>query len=151
MRTRTLAYVLAAVVLGPAAASFAAGDKPPEPRALQVPRGGETVTATGDARIMALIQPGGGLIRAKGVASVTTPQTGIYCLRPSSTTIDLGTVVPVASVDYSVTSLTDAIVQIRSNRTVCTGRVLEFVTLDRRAGGTNYRFSNAVQFSVVVP
>lgn len=107
--------------------------------------------ATGNARIMALIQPGGGLLRAKGVASVTNPLTGFYCLRPSSTTIDLATVVPVASVDYSVTSLEDAIVQIRSNRTVCTGRALEFVTLDRRAGGTSYRLSRAVQFSVVVP
>ncbi|MFO1047154.1 MAG: hypothetical protein U1E52_04560 [Geminicoccaceae bacterium] len=148
MKKCDLAAVATVALMVASSPSLAAGDKPAMGGISALPRA--TVTATGNARIMALIAPGGALLRKKGVASVTNPTTGIYCLKPSSSSINLGTVVPTVSVDFSTTSRTDSIVQLRSVNAYCPAKTSELITLDRVLGGS-YLPSNGVQFSVVIP
>ncbi|MFO1049627.1 MAG: hypothetical protein U1E52_17235 [Geminicoccaceae bacterium] len=147
MRSTAAAAVILAAVLAAMSSAHAAGDRPAVGGAALLPRA--PVAATGSARIMALIAPGSALLRKKGVASVTNITLGIYCLKPSSTAINLATVVPTVSVDYSATSRTDAIVQFRSVNAYCPAKTLEVITLDRVSG--SYLPSSGVQSSVVVP
>lgn len=147
MHNRLGAAAILAALMVTSSASFAAGGKPAPSGAAALPRA--TVTATGNARIMALIAPGGALLRKKGVASVTNAAPGVYCLKPSSSSINLATIVPTVSVDYSRTALVDAVVQFRSLNVDCPAKTVELVTFDRVTG--YYNFSNSVEFSVVIP
>jgi len=45
----------------------------------------------------------GGVIRAKGVADVTHPDVGIYCIKPSMR-MDISLVVPIVSVEWGYSS-----------------------------------------------
>ncbi len=54
--------------------------------------------AKSSSKVAALIASGG-VIRAKGVADVTHPDVGIYCIKPSMK-LDLAKVVPTVSVEY---------------------------------------------------
>ena len=86
MRRSYLLAIILAVLPGLPSPSFAAGDRPPAGGAAALPRA--AVTAIGNARIMTLIAPGSALLRKKGVASVTSISRGLYCLKPSSTSIN---------------------------------------------------------------
>lgn len=61
------------------------------------------VTAQAPNARLALLVDGGDLVgnfavlRKKGVASVTNPLTGVYCIKPSSTTMALGKIVPMVA------------------------------------------------------
>ena len=59
--------------------------------------------AKSSAKLAAFIAPDGQVIRAKGVADVTNPGVGIYCIKPS-TKMDLTTVIPVVSVEWGFSS-----------------------------------------------
>ena len=55
------------------------------------------------AKVAAYISPDGVVIRAKGVADVTHPLVGIYCIKPSMK-LDLTKVVPIVSVEWGYSS-----------------------------------------------
>ena len=55
--------------------------------------------AKSSAKLAAFIAPDGEVIRAKGVADVTNPGVGIYCIKPSAK-MDLTTVIPIVSVEW---------------------------------------------------
>jgi hypothetical protein len=102
-----------------------------------------------NARIAAVVRSGGAVVRSKGIAAVTHPSAGLYCIDPTSTTFNVGTAVPVLSVDWS-TSVGDALMaHWRSSLVGCpTGwfAVLTFVGED----GT-FDQSDGVSFTFVVP
>ena len=60
-------------------------------------------TTGGHARLVALIGPGGTVVRAYGVKAVTHPATGIYCIKPSGTW-KVAQVVPAVTVEWGYSS-----------------------------------------------
>jgi hypothetical protein len=59
-----------------------------------------TVIAQSNARLAGEISKDGFILRGKGIASVTHPTTGTYCIRPSLTTLDIHRIVPVLTFDF---------------------------------------------------
>ena len=57
--------------------------------------------ANSAAKLAALIAPVLDVLLAKGVANVTNPNVGIYCIEPSSKAINIKKVVPVVSIEWS--------------------------------------------------
>jgi len=74
------------------------------------------VTAQAPNSRLALVIDGGDsvgsfeILRKKGVASVTNPLSGVYCVKPSSSTMALGKIVPVVGLDVSGTPNPDTVV-----------------------------------------
>ncbi len=56
-----------------------------------------------NAKLAALITPNDGVIRAKGVADVTHPDVGIYCIKPSAR-LDVTTIIPIVTVEWGYSS-----------------------------------------------
>src|SRR4051812_11855701 len=65
------------------------------------------------------------ILRAKGVASVTNPLTGFFCIKPSSTTMRLGRIVPTVSVDAGRTPNADTTVVWSSLNIGCPSGTIE--------------------------
>ena len=61
-----------------------------------------------NSRIAAFVQAGGAVVRSKGIAAVTHPSAGVYCIDPSASPFNVNKAVPSLSVDWS-TSLGDAL------------------------------------------
>ncbi len=107
--------------------------------------------ASSTARLAALIDQGGFVIRSKGLFSVSHPGPGRYCIRPRSDSgINVDQIVPTLSVDYSNSSVVESMVQYRSSGDGCplgTIAVLTFadINLDAR-----YSISDTVAFTIVV-
>lgn len=59
--------------------------------------------ASSTSRLAAYVKPAG-MVRAKGVAALTHPSVGIYCIKPSSTFINIKNVVPIVSVEWGHSS-----------------------------------------------
>jgi hypothetical protein len=116
--------------------------------------GGVGATAIGgaaapNARIAAFVQAGGSVVRSKGIAAVTHPSTGLYCLDPSSSTFNVSKIVPSLSVDWS-TSLGDALMaHYRSAGVGCPTGWIAVLTMDGEDG--SFDPSNGVSFTIVVP
>jgi len=90
----------------------------------------------------------GSIFRTKGVAAITHPSVGLYCVRPSFV---LGAYVPVVSVDWS-TSLGDgSLVQWRSSGIGCPTGNIAILTFSNGDSSTNFAMSDLVVFTLLVP
>ncbi len=115
---------------------------------------GVTVQAIGgaaapNARIAAFVQAGGAVVRSKGIAAVTHPSTGVYCIDPAAAAFAVNTAVPTLSVDWS-TSLGDALMaHWRSAGVGCPAGWFSVLTFDGEDG--TFDLSNGVSFTFIVP
>jgi len=144
---------LALALMSAASAAERAGGAPPHD--------GDFATAAGDARargnaqapnarLAALIDQDGNVIRGKNVASVTNPGTGRYCIRPADG-MNVNRIVPVVSVDYSTSSYNESLVQYRASGKGCPDGTIAVVTFaDVNLDGL-WGFSGTVGFTIVVP
>jgi hypothetical protein len=90
----------------------------------------------------------GSIFRTKGVAAITHPSVGLYCVRPS---VRLGAYVPVVSVDWS-TSLGDgSLVQWRSSGIGCPTGNVTIMTFSNGDSSTDFTLSDLVVFTLLVP
>ncbi len=101
-----------------------------------------------NARLAALIEQGGGVVRSKGVASVSHPSLGQFCIQPSFA-VNVARIVPVVSVDWSL-SLGDAsLVQYRSTGFGCPAGQISVLTFSGEDG--SFDLSDLVAFTIYVP
>ena len=150
-----LCVLSAALSLAAGAAMAQTGNNPPRQK-----DGGKAATAAAapipatapNARLAALIEAGGRLVRNKGVRSVTRIQRGVYCILPeSSTGIDPAKAIVTATVEYFFTALNEAKVQWGAKGSPCGEKHIAVYTLADLNGNGLYDFSNDVGFSIVVP
>jgi hypothetical protein len=87
--------------------------------------------------------------RAKGVAAVTNPSNGIFCIRPSDPRMVLTRIVPSVSVDWTESPDNAVTAQWASNRRSCPRGNIGIVTMNGSTG--TWVDSNNVGFTVVVP
>jgi hypothetical protein len=87
--------------------------------------------------------------RAKGVAVVTNPSEGIYCIRPNVPNMALTRIVPSVSVDWTESPDNAVTAQWASNRRSCPRGNIGIVTMNGSSG--TWVDSNNVGFTVVVP
>jgi hypothetical protein len=83
-----------------AGASFATG-----PFTAQAPNARLALVVDGNATVGSFTT-----LRKKGVASVTNPYAGIYCITPSSSTMALGKIAPMVTLEVSGTPNPDTMV-----------------------------------------
>jgi hypothetical protein len=101
------------------------------------------------ARIAAFVAAGGSVVRSKGIAGVSHPSVGLYCVDPAGSTFNVNTAVPLASVDWS-SSLGDALlVEWRSAGIGCPTQQFSVLTFDGEDG--TFDLSNSVSFTFYVP
>jgi hypothetical protein len=104
-----------------------------------------------NARIAALIRPGGIIVVGKGISSVTNPAKGIYCIAPSSAGVDPNTSLVTVSVEYFYSKLNEVKVQwARAGHPCGAANLAVYTFADPSATGL-YNFSNAVAFVINVP
>jgi hypothetical protein len=105
-------------------------------------------------RAWAQVDPNGGsplLVKADGFDSVTSPSTGVYCLRPSSG-VGLANTAPVASQEQSLSSSL-GLVTVRRNgipNVNCSADELQVTTWDA-ANPAGFTTVNTVGFDILVP
>jgi hypothetical protein len=87
----------------------------------------------GTEAILALEQEGSVTIRSKGVASVTNPATGEYCVTPSSK-LDFSAIYPVVTIDWGASSGTQLLAFWDSNDNGCSSAEIEVRTYDFSSG-----------------
>jgi len=102
------------------------------------------------ARLTALIAPGGNLIRSKNVAAVTNPGVGITCIKPTAGKgIGIGRIVPAVSVEWGWSIGNDLAAYYFSNEpsffTDCPAGYIEVRTYDFSGN-----LSDRVAFTIVV-
>jgi hypothetical protein len=108
------------------------------------------VKAKGGARLLVFIGPSepGYVIRSKGVAEVTHPATGDWCIKPKSNW-KVGEVVPTVSVEWSNSSGSSLLAYWRFDGMGCPEGNIEVYTLDSNSGTPV--MSDNVAFTVVIP
>lgn len=106
-----------------------------------------TATVNSTNKIVALILPGGGIVRAKGVASVSHPSIGQYCIVPKNTMVVAGNLVPSVSVDWSNSSGNELLAFYRSSGSGCPANNISILTYTS-PGGTA-ALSDLVGFTVI--
>lgn len=111
----------------------------------------DATAAIGNARIIALVAGGGFIVRAKGVASITVPSVGQTCIKPTSTTLNVNTIVPVTTVDWSNSVGVDNVVQYRSSGSGCPAGQIAVLTFSRASPASNYALASNVAFTIVIP
>ena len=86
------------------------------------------------------------IMRKKGVASVTNPYSGIYCITPSNSTIALGKIVPNVTLEVSGTPNPDTTVGWSSLLVNCPNGTIEVdgFQISTRIGRNNVAFSLTV-------
>jgi hypothetical protein len=105
-----------------------------------------------NARLAALIDAGGAVIREKGVADVDRIATGVYCIRPeASTGINPSRAIVMVSVEYFYSQLNEVMVQWAAREHGCGSERIAVYTLADFAPDAEYDFSNNVGFSIIVP
>lgn len=158
-RKAGLASAVLLAAIAASATAWAAGGKPHDPKATAalgaIPAAASVPTNA--ARVTALIQRGGTLIRGKNVASVSHPTTGTYCVRPSSTAhiANTANVTPSATVEWGLSSGANGemVQYLAANNPACPAGTIEFLTFEQDLSTTNgpFIFSDDVAFVVVVP
>ncbi|MBD2772938.1 hypothetical protein [Iningainema tapete] len=99
---------------------------------------------------------GGSVVRSKGVASITSPATGLFCIQPNAG-INVNSIVPIVSVDWSKSLGNDNLVQYRSSGSGCPSGNIAVLTFryDRNNPSPNpfNRFVQAdgIAFTIIVP
>jgi hypothetical protein len=154
--TLRLCALSAALSLVAGAAMAQTDQKPPREKddgkaAAGAPVAARAVAAP-NARLAALIKSGGGIVRNKGVQSVTRIAKGVYCIRPqSSTGINPANAIVTVAVEYYYSRLNEVQVQWAVQGSGCgSNRIAVYTLSDLNANGI-YSFSNDVGFSIVVP
>lgn len=145
-RTLAVVFVLGLVVGG--AATAVAGGRANDPEAL--PEAPIVQASAPGARVAALVGPGGTLVRKRGVASVTNPATGTYCVAvKASTRVDVERVVAQATVEWGRSSGSANLVQVYAGAPDCDAGAIEVLTFGDT--GTGFEPSNSVAFNLMVP
>ena len=109
--------------------------------------------APSKVRIAALVTPNfrtDPLVRGKGVASVTHPSTGVFCIKPL-VSVDVQTLVPVVSVEWGRSSGNANLVQYAGANINCPTDRIEIFTFSPGAVTSRFEFSDFVAFTIVVP
>lgn len=108
-------------------------------------------------RIAALIDGNLGgftVVRSKGIASISSPETGIVCIQPSGS-INVNNIVPIVSVDFSRSLGNDNLVQYRSSGTGCPSGNIAVRTFrfDKNSSSIVNSFvpADAIAFTIIVP
>jgi len=105
-------------------------------------------TNTKYARLSVFVNNSGQVVRSKGVAAVTRPSTGQYCIDPAAT-FDVAKIVPSVSVDWSTSLGSDLSAYWRSSGGGCPAGNISVVTYVPVSGTPT--LSNNVGFMLVVP
>jgi hypothetical protein len=107
-------------------------------------------------RLAGLIRNDGAILRNKGIASVTKPARGIFCVQPTAASgVTPSNAVVQVTVDWSRTQFNEAMVQWASVPSLhgpwCSTSKIEIHTLlDVQPNGI-YTHSDLVAFSIIVP
>jgi hypothetical protein len=92
---------------------------------------------------------GPALIKAKGFKSVTSPSTGVYCLRLKDTSLKVSKLVPMVSTEWGNSGGNDLLVQVFRSAADCPDHNIEVMTFHTDAG--NWVFYDNLSFFVMVP
>jgi hypothetical protein len=92
----------------------------------------------GSARVCALVHQGGGVTRAKNVAKVTNPSTGVYCITPKSGTITLSQVTPLTTVEWGSSGANNLLALYSDSKIGCPSSALEVHTFDGFGNANNF-------------
>jgi hypothetical protein len=105
-----------------------------------------------NARMAALIQAGGTLIKQKNVEAVSHPATGIYCIKPTAASgVVPGNSVALLTVEFFYSHFNEVQAQWAQRGSPCpTDRFAVYTIADRNLDA-RYTFSNEVGFLIVVP
>jgi hypothetical protein len=105
-----------------------------------------------NARLAGLIDAGGAPIRTKAITSITRIDTGVYCIRPATSTgVNVNTAVVTLTPEYFYSLLNEVKVQWAAQESGCpAGQIGVYTLADPNRDG-RYTFSNNVGFSIVVP
>jgi hypothetical protein len=108
-------------------------------------------------RLAGLIRNDGAILRNKGIAAVTKPARGIFCIKPSAASgVTPSNAVVQVTVDWSRTQYNEAMVQWASIPSLngnpwCTTSQIEIHTLLDVQPDAVYTHSDLVSFSIIVP
>jgi hypothetical protein len=105
-------------------------------------------TTGGHARLVALISPFSGVVRAKGVKAVTHPNTGIYCIKPSGTW-NVAKAVPAVTVEWGYSSGNALLAYYETGVYDCPTGYIEVRTYNFGSGTPV--LEDSVAFTIVVP
>jgi hypothetical protein len=95
--------------------------------------------------VCAVIGQGGSIIRSKNVAAVSHPSTGVYCIKPTDTVVNVRRVVPSVTVDWGPSSGSDLLAFYTENTGACPNNRIEVLTYDLQQNRTD-----RVAFTLVV-
>lgn len=147
------AAIVAAATIGAGVAVAAVGDggRVANPPAESTPEGIVQAEAP-SVRVAAYVNGGASvgsvsLIRSRGVSGLSNPAPGIFCLRSNVSGFHPARVVPVVSIDYSLSTTNETDVQWRSARSTCPAGQLEFYAFNQSTGTPD----NDAAFTVIVP
>ena len=146
--TRVIVAAVAAVLAIAVSSMAATGEsRQNAPAAVTVRRslGG---ASAGYARIAAVVQSGGAVVRSKGIKAVSHPSTGIYCLAVKDPTIKVKQLVPQATPEWGHSSGYDLNAQYYAAGADCPSRNIEIMTFNEPSAGT-WDFSDSVGFTMI--
>lgn len=151
MRKTTAALAVAGCIgagaIGGAAIAGSGPTNDPQPQTQARAIGGAEAP---NARLAALIDQAGGVVRSKGVRAIQHPEPGVFCIRPKgSANIDVTRVVPSVTVDWSNSSGDALMAFYRSSGFGCSANRITVLTV-RGEDGT-FDVEDGVAFTVVVP
>jgi hypothetical protein len=102
------------------------------------------------ARLVAVVDRDGSVLRSKGVKAVTNPDPGIYCIRPGKAArIKFGRYVPSVSVEWGNSAGNGLLAQWHASGAHCAARRIEVHTYNGDDG--SWDADGDVAFTVVVP
>ncbi len=102
------------------------------------------------ARIAAVVDQGGAVIRSKGISGVTHPDVGIYCVAVKDTSLKVRQFVPMVTVEWGNSSGDDLMANYYADGADCPAKNVEIQTFSEPTAGT-WDVSDSVAFAVVVP
>jgi hypothetical protein len=108
-------------------------------------------------RLAGLIRNDGAILRNKGIASVTKPAQGVFCIKPTAASgVTPNNALVQVTVDWSRTKFNEAMVQWASiqsldGRPFCPTSRIEIHTLLDGQPNAIYSHSDLVSFSIIVP
>ncbi|MDR3555661.1 MAG: hypothetical protein P4L55_12965 [Syntrophobacteraceae bacterium] len=143
-----IAGVLGLALIGPFSASAEnnSGSELNAPVSAQAAATGQSVaTVGGHVRLVAIIKPGGGVLRSLGVSQVTNPSTGVYCIKPSGP-FDVTKVVASVTPEDQYSSGHSLLAYFAATNFTCPAKTLEVHTYDLAGSLNNY-----VAFTIIVP
>lgn len=104
------------------------------------------------ARLAAFIRPGGRVVRQVGVQSVTNPEVGVYCIRPTAASgVNPGDSIVMVTPEFRFSAINEVKVQWMSERHGCGANRIAVITLADFDADGFYGFSDDVAFAIYVP